>query len=126
MNSQLDSLEEQTPSFATTSTSNLDARQFIGKSATDSDVPPSAQVRVEEFQMNGSRLIAKVKELIQQGKVRRLIFKNSQGQILVDIPLLAGIAGGVVGITVFPVAMTLASVAALVNRLSLAIERKDD
>ena len=126
MNSQLDSVEEQTASFSTRSTFNLDAREFIGKSATDSEVPPSAKVRVEEFKMNGELLMAKVKELIQQSRVRRLIFKNSQGRILVDIPLFAGIAGGIVGITVFPVATTVASVAALVNRLSLAIERKDD
>lgn len=126
MNSQLDSVEEQTASFSTRSTFNLDAREFIGKSATDSDVFPSAKVRVEEFKMNGDLLMAKVKELIQQGSLRRLIVKNSQGRILMDIPLFAGIAGGIVGITVFPVATTVASVAALVNRLSIAIERKDD
>ncbi|MGB3240887.1 MAG: DUF4342 domain-containing protein [Geitlerinemataceae cyanobacterium] len=103
-----------------------DPQPSTDESTTDSEVPPSAKVGVEEFQMNSEYLMAKVKELIQQGKVRRLIFKNSQGRTLLDIPLLAGVGGGAVGLTLFPVAVAVAAVAALVSRVNVVVERKED
>jgi Domain of unknown function (DUF4342) len=126
MNSQLEHLENQTPSLQSEPMPSFDSQPSTDESTTTSEVPPSAKVRVEEFQMNSDRLMAKVKELIQQGNVRRLIFKNSQGRTLLDLPLLAGVAGGVVGLTVFPVAVAVAAVAALVSRLSVVVERKED
>lgn len=126
MNSQLEHLQDSTTSLQSEPMPSFDAQKPTDESAADSEVPPSAKVRVEEFQMNSDRLMAKVKELIQQGNVRRLIFKNSQGRTLLDIPLLAGVAGGVVGLTVFPVAVAVAAVAALVSRLSVVVERKED
>lgn len=127
MNSQLEHLENQTTSLQSEPMPSFDDPQpSTDESTTDSEVPPSAKVGVEEFQMNSEYLMAKVKELIQQGKVRRLIFKNSQGRTLLDIPLLAGVGGGAVGLTLFPVAVAVAAVAALVSRVNVVVERKED
>ncbi|MGB8690051.1 MAG: DUF4342 domain-containing protein, partial [Microcoleus sp.] len=83
------------------------------------------KVRVEEFKISGDSLIARVKELIQQGKLRRLVIKNSQGRQLADIPLMAGLVGGVAGAIVFPIAAILATVGAVVAHLTVAVERKE-
>jgi hypothetical protein len=83
------------------------------------------KVRVEEFKISGDSLIGKVKELIQQGKLRRLVIKNSQGRTLADIPLMAGLVGGVAGSVVFPIAAVLATVGAVAAHLTVAVERKE-
>jgi Domain of unknown function (DUF4342) len=83
------------------------------------------KVRVEEFKISADSLIGKVKELIEQGKLRRLVIKNSEGRILADIPLMAGLVGGVAGSVVFPVAAVLATVGAVVAHLTVVIERKE-
>ncbi|EGK83513.1 DUF4342 domain-containing protein [Microcoleus vaginatus PCC 9802] len=90
-----------------------------------SEFAAEEKVRVEEFKISGDSLIGKVKELIQQGKLRRLVIKNSQGRTLADIPLMAGLVGGVAGSVVFPIAAVLATVGAVVAHLTVAIERKE-
>jgi Domain of unknown function (DUF4342) len=83
------------------------------------------KVRVEEFKLSADSLIGKVKELIEQGKLRRLVIKNSEGRILADIPLMAGLVGGIAGSVVFPIAAVLATVGAVVAHLTVVIERKE-
>lgn len=81
------------------------------------------QTRVEEFTINGASLLEKVKHLLKQGNVRRIIVKNQEGKVLLEIPLTVGIIGGVVGITVFPFVTAIAAIGALVARLTLVIEK---
>ncbi|MEG4285490.1 DUF4342 domain-containing protein [Microcoleus sp. A006_D1] len=90
-----------------------------------SEFTTEEKVRVEEFKISADGLIGKVKELIQQGKLRRLVIKNPQGRILADIPLMAGLVGGVAGAVVFPIAAVLATVGAVVAHLTVAVERKE-
>ena len=90
-----------------------------------SEFATEEKVRVEEFKISADSLIGKVKELIQQGKLRRMVIKNSQGRILADIPLMAGLVGGVAGSVVFPIAAVLATVGAVVAHLTVAVERKE-
>ena len=54
---------------------------------------------IEEIEVAGSELVDRIKELIKEGNVRRLIIRNSKGELLMEIPLTAGVAaGGVVTI----------------------------
>jgi hypothetical protein len=80
---------------------------------------------VEEIEIAGSELVERVKELIQEGNVRRLIIRRSDGTTLMEIPLTAGVvAGGVV--TVFaPLLAALGALAALVAEVKLEIVRVD-
>jgi hypothetical protein len=80
---------------------------------------------VEEIEIAGNELVDRVKELIQEGNVRRLIIRRSDGTTLMEIPLTAGVvAGGVV--TVFaPLLAALGALAALVAEIRLEIVRVD-
>ena len=80
---------------------------------------------VEEIEIAGNELVERVKELIQEGNVRRLIIRRSDGTTLMEIPLTAGVvAGGVV--TVFaPLLAALGALAALVAEIKLEIIRVD-
>ncbi|MCC3409212.1 MAG: DUF4342 domain-containing protein [Microcoleus sp. PH2017_10_PVI_O_A] len=121
MNSQLEQqatiIQEDTATEATNPT--VETPLFASEFVTEE------KVRVEEFKISADSLIGKVKELIEQGKLRRLVIKNSQGRILADIPLMAGLVGGVAGSVVFPIAAVLATVGAVVAHLTVVIERKE-
>jgi hypothetical protein len=77
----------------------------------------------EEFKVEGDKVVGKVKELVNEGNVRRVIIKNEDGKVLVEVPLTVGI--GVVGasILIAPVLAGLGAIAALVARVSIVVER---
>ena len=85
----------------------------------------SENVRVEEFSITGEALVTKVKELIHQGNIRRIIIKNHEGRTLIEIPLTAGVVGGVVATSLFPIVAAIGAIGALVAHLKIAIERTE-
>ena len=76
----------------------------------------------EEIKTTGEQLLAKVKELVREGNVRRLIVKNEEGKTLIEIPLTLG----VVGALLLPVAAALGAIAALVTDCTIVVERVED
>ena len=124
MNSQLEQqvtiLQDETATAAADS-----AKPTVETPLFTSEASTEEKVRVEEFTISGDSLIARIKELIHQGKLRRLVIKNSQGRTLADIPLIAGLVGGVAGAVVFPIAAILATVGAFAAHLTVAVERKE-
>ena len=76
---------------------------------------------VEEIQVMGSNLVEKVKELIHEGNVQRIIIKNEQGLTLVEIPVtLAAI--GMIGA---PVLAAVGAIAGIVTKCTLVVERRE-
>jgi CBS domain-containing protein len=76
--------------------------------------------RSEEFQFSGDTLLAKVKEIIREGNIRRVVIKNDDGRVLIDIPLTIG----VVGTLLAPQLAAIGAIAALVLRGSIVIEKE--
>lgn len=56
--------------------------------------------------------VEKIKELVRMGNVSRILVKREENTIL-DIPLNAGIAGTVLGLTVAPWALIASAIATL-------------
>jgi hypothetical protein len=83
------------------------------------------RVRVEEFSVSGDDLVAKVKELLHQGNIRRIIIKNEEGRTLIEVPLTVGVVGGAIAATLFPVVAALGAIGTLVARLKVVIEKVD-
>ncbi|EGV31388.1 hypothetical protein ThidrDRAFT_2010 [Thiorhodococcus drewsii AZ1] len=77
----------------------------------------------EEITVTGSALLDKVKELVQQGNVRRLIIHRPSGKVLVDIPLTAGV--GIAGVLTLltPMLAAIGAMAALFAQFRVQIER---
>ena len=74
----------------------------------------------EEFVVAGEELVDTVKELIHEANVRRIIVKNEEKRILLEIPLVLGVAG----ILMLPaVYSALALIAALVSDCTITVER---
>lgn len=76
----------------------------------------------EEFKVNGEQLLAKVKEIIKEGNVRRLIIKEKSGKTLIEIPVTVG----VVGIVIAPTLAAIGAIAALVTECTIVVERRED
>jgi hypothetical protein len=74
----------------------------------------------EEFAFSGDTLLAKIKDLIREGNIRRVLIKNEEGRVLVDIPLTVG----VVGTLLAPQLAAIGAIAALVIRGSILIEKQ--
>ena len=77
--------------------------------------------RQEEFTINGKELMAKVKQLIAEGNVRRIIIKNKDGKTLIEVPLTVGVAGLVLA----PTLAAIGALAALVTECTLVVERDE-
>jgi hypothetical protein len=76
----------------------------------------------EEHQVKGEGLVAKVKEIIHEGNVRRIIIRNDDGKDLIEIPLTIG----VVGTMLLPAWAAIGAIAALVTNCTILVEREDD
>ena len=77
------------------------------------------RVQVDEYQVAGDDLLHKVKELVHEGNIRRIIIKNEEGKRLIEIPLTLG----VVGIALLPVWAAIGAVAALVTDCTIVVEK---
>src|SRR4029450_5408462 len=83
---------------------------------------PGGAPRSEEFQFSGDTLIAKIKEIIRAGNVRRIVIKNEEGRVLIDIPLTLG----VVGTLLAPQLAAIGRIAALVLKGSIVIGKEGE
>ena len=75
----------------------------------------------EEFKVSGEEVVKKVKELVKEGNVRRIIIKNEEGKTLIEIPLTIG----VVGALLLPVWAAIGAIAAMVTNCTIIIEKKE-
>ena len=116
--------------------SNLDDKTIasekisVDKEANNSTANTEAQtsaeqkVTVEERKISGDDLTAKVKELIHEGNIRRIIIKNEDGRTLIEIPMTVGVIGGAIGAALFPVIAAVGVIGAMVAHLTVVIERQ--
>jgi hypothetical protein len=79
------------------------------------------KVRSEEFEVSGEMLVAKVKELVHEGNIRRITIKNEEGKTLIEIPLTLGVVGAIL----LPVWAAIGAIAALVANLRIVVEKVD-
>jgi hypothetical protein len=79
------------------------------------------KVRSEEFEVSGEMLVAKIKELVHEGNIRRITIKNEEGKTLIEIPLTLGVVGAVL----LPVWAAIGAIAALVANLRIVVEKVD-
>ena len=74
---------------------------------------------MEEIKVSGSNLKERLKEIIHEGNVRRIIVRNPSGRTLIDMPLTAGVAGAVL----LPFWAAVGTITALATDYTIAVER---
>ena len=78
-----------------------------------------SDIHTEEFHVNGEQLLAKIKELIHEGNIRRIIIKNKDGKTIMEIPLTIGVVGAVL----LPMLAAVGAIAALVGEATVVVEK---
>jgi len=84
------------------------------------DTMTTSQSRIEEHRVSGERLVDRVKELIHQGNVRRIIVKIEADQPILELPLTIGVVGAVL----LPAFVALGAIAALAANYTLVVEKE--
>lgn len=80
------------------------------------------QPRTEVFKLEGGKVLDKIKEIIHAGNVRRIILKNEEGKVYIEIPLTVGL----VGAALLPILAAVGALAAVVTRMVIVVEKVDD
>jgi hypothetical protein len=73
----------------------------------------------ETTRVHGGELIDKVKELVHEGNVRRIVIKQGD-RTIAEFPLTAGVVGAVFA----PILAAVGALAALLTECSIAVERE--
>ena len=76
----------------------------------------------EQYKVAGDEVLKKIKDLIHEGNVRRIIIKQEDGRKLIEIPMTIG----VVGALLLPVWAAIGAVAAVVTDCTIEVERADE
>jgi len=79
-------------------------------------------VRTEEFKVSGDAIIGKIKELVEEGNIRRVLIKDEEGRTMIDLPLTVGVVGALVA----PQLAALGAIAALVTNGTIVVEKIDE
>jgi hypothetical protein len=95
--------------------------QSQGQGQSGGYTNPSSNPNTQEFNLSGDDIMAKVKELVHEGNVRRITIKNEQGESILEFPLTAG----VIGVALLPVWAAIGAVLALVANCTIVVERRD-
>jgi hypothetical protein len=81
---------------------------------------PVKNVKFEEFTLTSDKLVQKIKELLHEGNITRIIIKDEKGNTLLDMPATAG----VVGIILAPVLAAAGAIAAVATKCTVIIEKR--
>jgi len=76
----------------------------------------------ESFKTSGENLLKKIKELIEEGNVRKITINDKHGKELMSFPLTIGVVGALVA----PVLAAVGAVAALIGECTITVERDDE
>jgi len=82
---------------------------------------PAAKVTREQFSVSASNLVDRVKELLHEGNVTRIIVKDEKGKPLLEIPATIGVIGTVLA----PWLTALGVIAALATNCRIVVERRE-
>jgi len=80
-----------------------------------------AKKKTEEFKVDGEDLLKKVKAIIAEGNVRRIIIRTKEGKVIAEFPLTVGVVGAVLAA---PLA-AIGAIAALITECTLVVEKEN-
>ncbi len=76
--------------------------------------------RTEEFKVSGNDIVHKIKDLINEGNIRKITIKNKERKVIAEFPLTFGLVGTVVA----PVLAAVGTIVALASECSISVEKE--
>jgi len=80
---------------------------------------PEEKFRTEEFHINGEELLARIKKLVHEGNIRRIIIKDKDGKTVMEIPMTFGVVGALLA----PQLAAIGAIAALITEATVVVEK---
>jgi hypothetical protein len=77
------------------------------------------RVTLEEFKVLGKELVDKVREIIHEGNVRRIIIRDEHGHTFIEIPLTVA----AIGVVAAPILAAVGAIAAHLAHFTIIVER---
>jgi phage-related minor tail protein len=74
-----------------------------------------------EFKVKGEDLMRKIRELINEGNVNRIIIKDDSGKVYLEIPVTLGVIGALIA----PVLAAVGALAAMAADFTIEVIRRD-
>ncbi|MEW6604766.1 MAG: DUF4342 domain-containing protein [Thermoproteota archaeon] len=97
------------------------------------DLPPQAKfclncgaqvgMKKDVYQVSAEGLVGKVKEIIRDANVKRIVVKDEKGKVLLSIPVTWGAAGAVVTLAFAPWLAALGVIAGIVTKCTIEVEK---
>jgi hypothetical protein len=81
----------------------------------------SEKFHSEEFRVDGEKLLGKIKELIHAGNIRRIIIKDKDGKVMMEIPMTFGVVGALIA----PQLAAIGAIAALLTEATVIVEKSE-
>jgi len=75
----------------------------------------------EEFKVEGEKLIGKIKDLLHEGNIRRIIIKDKEGKTVMEIPMTLGVVGALIA----PQLAAIGAIAALITEATIVVEKAE-
>ncbi|MDI6739135.1 MAG: DUF4342 domain-containing protein [Candidatus Edwardsbacteria bacterium] len=75
---------------------------------------------IEEIKVTGEQLLAKIKELVKEGNIRKITIADRDGKVLMSLPLTFGVVGALLA----PSLAAIGAIAALVTECTVKVERE--
>ncbi len=76
---------------------------------------------VEEVQVLGRDLVDKVRELIHEGNVQRIVVKDEHGNTFLEVP----VSVAAVGVILAPLLAAIGAISALVSKFTIVVIRSE-
>ena len=76
----------------------------------------------ESFSIHADHLIKKIKDIIEEGNVRKIIIEDKAGKELMSFPLTIGVAGALLA----PMFAAVGALAALIGEYTITVERETE
>ncbi len=76
----------------------------------------------ESFFVKGEELLKKIKDIIAEGNVRKIIISDKSGKEIMSFPVTVGVVGALLA----PLFAAVGALAALVTECSITVERDED
>lgn len=74
----------------------------------------------ERYEVRGEDVVRKIKEIIHEGNVRRIIIQDMKGKVIVEFPLTVG----VVGVLLAPILAAAGAIAAIASKCTIIVEKR--
>ena len=78
------------------------------------------QSNQESFKVSGDELLSKIKEIIKEGKARKVIIKNEKDETIMEFSLKMG----AIGLVLAPQLAAIGAIAAMAKDWTIIIEKK--